>query len=119
MSTNANPNHQAVVDELHDNTPDVKAIIDELDGVPEEIAVNLAAQQRQVLRNNGTMLKMNQNLNRRIGNTKAAEQHGQQLADTVKLLAQLDAEYPGAKTAMQRLDEQAVDVLRNRAASGG
>ena len=95
---------------------DGKALADDLsraiDAVdfqpPPELAVVLAAQQRQVLRNTAYMAHLNERLARKREAKEEAAQFAQQVNRAVRDIAAIDLEQPGAKTKMNQLDREVI-----------
>ncbi len=94
--------HQSVVDEITGAAEIDVAGVDL--SIPRDLEVQIAARQRQVLRNSAVLAQLNLRLARRRSASDEAKRFGQQLDQYVRDLAEIDRLYPEAKARMEQLD---------------
>ena len=75
---------------------------------PPELAVVLAAQHRQTLRNMAYMAHLNERLALKRGAKEEADRFGAQTNQAVRDIAALDLEQPGARAKMDLLDRELI-----------
>ena len=94
--------HRAVLDEI---TGAAEIDVDGVDlSIPRDLEVQIAARQRQVLRNSAVLAQLNLRLARRRNASDEAKGLGQQLDQYVRDLAEIDRLYPEARARMDQLD---------------